>query len=233
MAVTLALVFAMSGGAYAASRYVITSTKQISPKALKALKGSAGASGAQGPAGPAGPAGAQGPQGAAGPTGAAGAKGETGPPGKNGENGKNGTTGFAETLPSGETETGAWAVMNIPAKGFEVVSWGALSFPIPLGEPLPASSERYIGPEEGEHEPKQSQFIPSECKGNFENPGAASGHLCVFAREAEDMLPLVTFDFGKKESGNATVGKTGVGYRAFSKEAGVVNANGTWAVTAP
>ena len=36
VAMTLALVFAMSGGAYAASKYVITSTKQISPKVLKA-----------------------------------------------------------------------------------------------------------------------------------------------------------------------------------------------------
>jgi hypothetical protein len=35
VAVTLALVFAMSGGAYAASRYVITSIKQISPKVVK------------------------------------------------------------------------------------------------------------------------------------------------------------------------------------------------------
>lgn len=35
VAMTVALVFAMSGGAYAASRYMITSTKQISPKVLK------------------------------------------------------------------------------------------------------------------------------------------------------------------------------------------------------
>jgi hypothetical protein len=34
IAATLALVFAMSGGAYAASRVLITSTKQISPKVL-------------------------------------------------------------------------------------------------------------------------------------------------------------------------------------------------------
>ncbi len=37
--VTLALVFAMSGGAYAAGWYVITSTKQISPNVLEVLKG--------------------------------------------------------------------------------------------------------------------------------------------------------------------------------------------------
>jgi hypothetical protein len=36
---TLALVFAMSGGAYAASHYLITSTKQIKPSVLGQLKG--------------------------------------------------------------------------------------------------------------------------------------------------------------------------------------------------
>jgi hypothetical protein len=35
VAMTLALVFAMSGGAYAACHFTITSTKQISPKVLK------------------------------------------------------------------------------------------------------------------------------------------------------------------------------------------------------
>ncbi len=43
----IALVFAMTGGAYAAKRYLITSTAQISPKVLKTLKGKPG------PAGPA------------------------------------------------------------------------------------------------------------------------------------------------------------------------------------
>jgi hypothetical protein len=44
--VTLALVFAMSGGAFAAGRYLITSTKQIKPSVLKQLQGKAGAIGA-------------------------------------------------------------------------------------------------------------------------------------------------------------------------------------------
>ena len=38
---TIALVFAMSGGAYAAKKYLITSTSQISPKVLKSLQGKA------------------------------------------------------------------------------------------------------------------------------------------------------------------------------------------------
>jgi hypothetical protein len=82
VAVTLALVFAMSGGAYAASRYVITSTKQISPKVLKSLRGNVGANGAQGPAGPTGSAG---PAGAQGPAGLVGNTGSPGTPGANGE----------------------------------------------------------------------------------------------------------------------------------------------------
>jgi hypothetical protein len=63
---TLVLLFAMSGGAFAATHFVITSTKQISPKVLRALKGKAGR------AGPAGPVGPEGKEGAAGKDGSAG-----------------------------------------------------------------------------------------------------------------------------------------------------------------
>src|ERR1700720_3767609 len=79
--ITIAVVLAMSGGAYAAGKYVITSTKQISPKVLKALKGNAGAKdlqGSIGPSGPAGPTGPQGPEGKAGTAGNEGAQGKDG-----------------------------------------------------------------------------------------------------------------------------------------------------------
>jgi hypothetical protein len=75
---TLALVFSMSGGALAASHYLINSTKQINPKVLSKLKGNAGANGAPGATGPAGPTGPSGPSG---PSGAAGSQGKEGPPG--------------------------------------------------------------------------------------------------------------------------------------------------------
>ncbi len=87
VAMTLALVFAMTGGAYAAKKYLITSTKQISPNVLKQLAGKAGPAGAQGPTGPAGP------QGPAGTNGKDGLNGKDGTNGTNGTNGKDGAPG--------------------------------------------------------------------------------------------------------------------------------------------
>src|ERR1700746_1014952 len=57
---TLALVFAMSGGALAAHHYLISSTKQISPKVLAALRSRAGPTGPSGPRGTTGTAGTSG-----------------------------------------------------------------------------------------------------------------------------------------------------------------------------
>jgi hypothetical protein len=69
VAATLALVFAMSGGALAAKHYLVNSTNQINPKVLRKLRGAKGKTGATGPQGK------QGAQGAAGTTGAQGPAG--------------------------------------------------------------------------------------------------------------------------------------------------------------
>jgi hypothetical protein len=50
-----ALIFAMAGGAWAAQKYLITSTKQIKPSVLKQLQGAAGPAGSQGTTGAVGP----------------------------------------------------------------------------------------------------------------------------------------------------------------------------------
>lgn len=81
VAATLALVFSMSGGALAASHYLISSTKQISPKVLKKLRGHNGHNGNRGAAG------------AAGATGSAGSAGKDGAPGKEGPAGEEGAQG--------------------------------------------------------------------------------------------------------------------------------------------
>jgi len=75
---TVALVFAMSGGALAASRYLINSTKQINPKVLKKLRGLAGAPGAGGKEGPPGKEGAPGKEGSVGKEGSRGTEGPAG-----------------------------------------------------------------------------------------------------------------------------------------------------------
>src|SRR5579872_4925568 len=74
---TLALLFAMSGGALAASHYLINSTRQINPKVLRKLKGNRGPRGRTGVPGvsiqgPSGAPGARGPRGEAGHEGPAG-----------------------------------------------------------------------------------------------------------------------------------------------------------------
>jgi hypothetical protein len=70
VAATLALVFAMTGGALAAKHYLINSTRQINPKVLKKLRGNAGKTG---------PKGVQGAQGLQGVTGGQGPEGRLGP----------------------------------------------------------------------------------------------------------------------------------------------------------
>jgi hypothetical protein len=99
----MALVFAMSGGAMAANHYLITSTKQISPRILKTFKGKAGSAGVQG---------ATGPQGLAGPAGKLGPDGSPGVEGKAGAEGKPG----AEGRP-GADATRLWALIANPTGG--------------------------------------------------------------------------------------------------------------------
>ena len=164
LAVTLALLLAMSGGAYATSKYVITSTKQIKPSVLAQLKGK---NGKDGPAGP---------QGLQGPTGAAGAKGETGAPGfegkegtagKNGENGKEGSPWTADgTLPSGKTETGSWSV----SAGPENLPFTSISFAIPLTAALTETEVHYVA----------GSGKTAQCPGTASKPEAESGSLCVY-----------------------------------------------------
>ncbi len=210
---TLALVFAMSGGAYAAGKYLITSTKQIKPSVLKQLQGKAGAAGAQGGQG------LKGETGAAGSAGGKGEKGEKGEKGTAGTNGTNGTTGFTETLPPEKTETGAWAISSTGAG--EAMS--SISFTIPLAGPLAVSHVHYVTKTEW-----VGHTAPAECPGSVAAPMAQAGYLCVYELAALE----VTFERILQPTGVAEgAGTTGALLNFTTGSTPPIRAWGTWAVT--
>ncbi len=243
---SLALVFAMTGGAYAASKVLITSTKQISPKVLKSLQGKAGAAGVPGAPGSAGP---QGPAGVAGAKGETGSQGPEGKEGKQGTPGANGQTGFTATLPSGKTLKGQWSLYaEVPGQFRKAVS--SVSFGIPLAEaPVPhyirANGKEPFYNTSTKTEEEREQV---ECPGSAASPEAKPGNLCVYASSENDVEPnlaeigspqsvlpkVMSFEKGGlgEFEGPSASGKNGFGLTVFAKEAGAVEAVGAWAVTA-
>ncbi len=198
----IALVLAMTGGAYAAKRYLITSTKQISPSVLKALRGQVGvpgkdgangaagaqgAQGLQGVKGEQGPQGAQGGKGEQGPQGAQGGKGEPGSQGAQGPQGpkgEQGETGFTKTLPSGKTETGTWSMTvgkSVEVLGEKAVGLTSLSFNIPLEKEIPEGNIKVIGAAE----PGTTECPSTSNEVEEGQPAKATpGFLCVYAVQA-------------------------------------------------
>ena len=157
---TLALFFAITGGALAAKHYLINSTKQINPKVLKKLKGRTGRTGATGK---------EGSTGKEGPFGPIGKEGRAGPRGPVGKEGKDGEPGpFVTTLPSGKTLTGVFQATDaLPAKvkGFAEAT---ISFSFPLAAP-PAVRVLQV-----------SDSPTEQCPGSAEAPSAAPGYLCLY-----------------------------------------------------
>jgi hypothetical protein len=166
VAATLALVFSMSGGALAASHYLINSTKQINPKVLKKLKGNSGKPGAPGAAG------------ATGATGASGAPGPTGKEGSAGKEGKQGEPGpLLATLPSGKTLKGHYHVES--GEGVPDAGQG-YTYQFPLTAP---ASEHFLA---------SGEKPTTECPGSVEDPKAAPGNLCLYegANHSNDSVAL-------------------------------------------
>jgi hypothetical protein len=239
VAMTLALVFAMSGGAFAASKYLITSTKQIKPSVLASLKGAAGKTGPAGPQGPAGPTGAQGAKGengAAGQNGTNGEAGKEGAAGKNGTNGKEGSPWTAGgTLPSKKTETGVWTA-TLAAGPFALAS---ISFPIPLSKALGGPACEKEEPTCSVHYVKLGATVAGACEGTVTVPTAAPGNLCVYEQEGEgagivgERVTIVPTSTGVEALPPGSSTGAGIsGAVLVAETEGAAFALGSWAVTA-
>ncbi len=260
VAATLALVFALTGGAFAATG---GSGGGGSPaKATASVKGGSGrqnqtvavvakkkkkTTSTRGPAGPAGKSGtngtngapgANGPAGPAGPTGPAGAgtqgekgvQGEKGLQGEKGTPGTNGTTGFTETLPPEKTETGSWALGEVGALPANTTEIPA-RVPISFPIPLPPNPNA-LEPDE-DIEPSHVHYVKTG-----ETVMGCNGTFQ--APEAEPGYLCIyesTLISAKFHSVNNTgvggegAGPTGAQLVLFTQEGG--QGWGTWAVTAP
>lgn len=244
----VALVVALSGGAYAASGGLNGKQKKEVEKIAKRFAGKQGASG---PAGSAGPKGEAGANGAKGDT---GAEGKQGPEGKAGSPGKEGSPWTAGgTLPSGTLVTGTWSSTAAGEYGTSPVA--NISFPLPAKEgkehvafaftELEVANGNF-GKEEVvagffvgcKVEAGNPSCVDTGCKLTGLTPTVAAGHLCVFATYEETSAPpedLFASANGKSTrtdsygaAGTAIVPAAG----GFEPEARY-DAYGVWALRAP
>jgi hypothetical protein len=222
----MALVLAMAGGAWAAKKYVITSTNQIKPSVLKKLTGAAG------PAGPAGAAGAKGDAGANGvsvtsvaatpaecPAGGTKFTSASGTSkacnGEEGEEGPEGSPWVVGQIPSGKTIQGTWVIPPATAAGSNESFFAAVSTVIPIGGTEPIAVFKAPNP------PFCPEGTAAEPKPGF--PGA----LCVFVAESTNLGdPANGFSKLTASHGGAVVALQSVA-------AGAVKAYGSWAMKTP
>lgn len=243
----IALVFALAGGAYAASSqhhrkrmgYVITRLSQIKPSVQKKLRGPRGHKGARGKPGPIGPEGVAGKDGAAGANGLNGASGKDGTSvtsadfvGEEGpceEGGAKFESASSEPAyacngspwtPDGTLPTGAMltGVWTTASGSSEAIGSAVISFPLRLSASISASDITIY--EQG------AEPGTGSCPGSPSEPSAATtGKLCVYTSNEEGVVK-----FGALAAAD---GKSGAILNYQVSGGPLANARGTWAIKGP
>jgi hypothetical protein len=222
-------------------------------------RGAQGPAGPQGSAGAQGLAGTRGENGAAGANGANGTNGSGGAPGTNGisvtseefegESGQckdggveikssspnpadvcNGETGFTSTLPSGSTETGAFAW----GPSSRETQWTPISFAIPLASEVSAWEIELCEekPAKATCETKNKE-AETHCPGRVADPKADPGNLCLYVN-GESSGESEISSVRSAETGTSTVAGTTGAVAVIGTSGGEAGRGyGTWAVTAP
>jgi hypothetical protein len=199
----VALVAALSGGAYAASGALNGKQKKEVEKIAKKYSGKPGANGTNGTNGAKGDTGAAGSNGTNGTNGSPGGSGADGKsveatPIATGEptaceeqggveyevegsgnvaeicNGKEGSPWAVGGLPKGATETGAWSFSASEASAdSEGKVFVAFSFPVPLSSPIQSGTKVHF----------TGAFGDSTCTGTAVEPTAPEGSMCIYEAE--------------------------------------------------
>jgi hypothetical protein len=210
---SIALFFALCGGAYAATALPSNSVgsaqlKKGAVTGAKVKKGSLLASNFKAGQLPAGPK---------------GATGKEGDRGKQGEQGKTGPAGspwtVGGTLPSGASLKGAFTIATTVTTVQERVGT-QISFGIPLAS-APIANFIYAG-----------DTPPAACPGTAAAPKADPGNLCIYEGIGEN-IELEGVEDPVTGATNGTARPFGASVVAISAAVGDVTSSGSWAVTAP
>jgi|SRR4051794_17768553 len=216
----IALVFAMLGGAYAA-----TSPRGKTKSHPKGLTKAQVLALIKAHPSPAGEKGDQGQKGEPGAKGDPGERGQQGKPGLNGEDGEDGEDGACSVadpvceLPPGATSTGDWSFVS---KG--VGSYLQINFP--LRDPGVPEYEILIDKEDPVH------IKPTaHCKGDLDHPEADPGWLCIYVETSGNVSNLDSPNYVVNSTADEHSGW--IGEFIPTNPSAEMYAVGSWAVTAP
>src|SRR5215218_7630930 len=246
----VALVAALAGGAYAASGGLSGKQKKEVEKIAKKVS----KPGPPGATGPAGAPGAKGDAGAAGAKGDAGAAGASGTPGAPGTSVTNtaiptssttcnhqggaefkvgagaptiackGESGFTETLPEGETETGTWTLESKGGEGETTLAPISFSIPLETADAAVITVHKWVQGKPDQQDP--------ECEGSVNNPEAEVGTICLYSATGNEQSEIPALFAPDLQGAEGHVGSSGALLR-WEEFSGPIHAAGSFAVTAP